>query len=321
MRRGGDGDVEHPDLARRFVFHGRPLLLGDRVVVSATESAARNSTGDVRTHLLCFRRRDLEPLWDAFLSYGSGIHVSDVAPAGSPVHRHGRIYVATHTGLEACVDARTGAVLWAHRYRTPEMAPTPRLANRADMTGAPVLWYECPPAFSGDRVAFAPRDSYFVEFLRQRPLPGSGRVLLEEHKRPRLDRSDLTALWVVGGPAGTFFLAGQSSGREEPPLHQRDVDPAADSQVPWRGPLLEPTVAGLPVRTRDSLYAITEKALYRIPWPGRDGEIEVLAALPPATPKEPRPRAGNLLVLPDAILSVSDEGILCFAPAPPTTPK
>ena len=320
-RRGGEGDLEHPEMAGRFVFHGRPLLLGDRVYVAATESQAVNVSGDVRTHLLCFRRSDLEPLWDTFLSYGSGIHASEVAPAGSPVHRHGRLYIATHTGLEACVDALTGSVLWAHRYRTPEMAEVPRLSMHADMTSAPVPWYECPPAFSGDLVAFAPRDSYHVEFLFQRPVPATGRVRLDEMVRPRLDNAAMTTLWVLPGPAGKFFLAGQSSGPDEAPLCLRDLDGAAESQVPWRGPIMEPTVAGLPVRTRDALYLATEKAIYRVPYPGRDGEIEVLATLPPLDPVDPRPRAGNLVVLPDAILSVADDGILCFAPPRPTTPK
>ncbi len=317
-RRGGDPDVEHPELAGRFVFHGRPLLLGDRVFTAATEAAdfGGNAVGDVRTHVLAFRRGDLGLLWDTFVAYGSGIRSSDVSPAGTLVHRHGRLYLATHTGLEACLDARTGGLLWAHRYRTPELAPTARLSTQVDRTMTPVLWNESPPVFSGGLVAFAPRDSYYIDFLFQRPLPATGAIRADHaFSRPRRDNGDLTALWVLPGPAGKFFLAGQAAGSEEAPLLLRDLDPAAARQVPWRGPVMEFTVAGLPVRTADAVYLATEKAIYRVPYPGRDGEIETLAVIPPFDPEKPRPSAGNLVVLPDRILSVADDGILCFGPA------
>ena len=112
----------------------------------------------------------------------------------------GRLYFATHTGLQACLDASGGALLWARRYRNPEMAPTPRLGNRPDATMAPELWHHCPPATSGEFVAFAPRDSYTIDFLRRRPLP-DGRLLMDECSRPRQDASAMTTLWVIGGPA------------------------------------------------------------------------------------------------------------------------
>ena len=327
-RRGGDGDLEHPEMRRRFVFHGRPLLLGDRVFAAATEAVppGEQAAGDVRTHVLAFRRADLEPLWDAFVSYGSGIHISDVAPAGSLAHRHGRLYFTTQTGLEACLEARTGAVLWARRYRVPEMAPTPRLAGRPDQTMAPNLWHESPPVFSGDLVAFAPRDSYSVDFLHQRPLRGAedpetgkvrgaGSVLEDELSRPRLDREAMTTLWVLPGRRGMFFLAGQTAGREAAPLVLRNLDPGATESIPWRGPVMEPTITGLPALAGDAIYAATEKALVRVPWSGRDGEIEVLATIPPADPENPRPSPGNLVVLTDRILSVHDDGVMCFGPA------
>jgi hypothetical protein len=327
-RRGGVGDLEHPEFARRFVFHGRPLLAGDCVYVSATETPADgdHAAGDVRTHVLAFRRADLEPLWDTFLAYGSGIHDADVAPPGSPALRHGRLYLATHTGLEACLEARTGAVLWARRYRTPELPPVLRLGNTPDLTMSPVLWHDCPPAFSGELVAFAPRDSYSIDFLSQRPMrrprssespevDDNGRVLGLEHPRPRLDSAAMTALWVLSGPEGRFFLAGQSAGPEEPPLHLRDLRESVAEAVPWRGPVMESTVVGLPARTADAVYVATEKAIYRVPYPGGDGDVERLAAIPPRDPEKPRPSPGNLVVLPDRVLSVSDDGILCWGPA------
>jgi hypothetical protein len=86
--------------------------------------------------------------------------------------------------------------------------------------------------------------------------------------------------------------------------------------VSWRGAILEPSVAGLPVRTADAVILATEKALYRVPYPGRDGEVEVLAAIPRAGSKgEPLPAPGNLALHGDLVLSASNDGILCFGPA------
>jgi hypothetical protein len=315
-RRGGDADLEAPAMARRFVFHGRPLLLGDRVFCAATESSsvAAAAAGDVRTHVLAFRRDGLVPLWDAFVAYGSGVINSAIAPAGTLAHRHGRLYLATHTGLEACLDARTGALLFAHRYRTPEIAPTERLAPGPDRTLDPRLWYESPPVFSGNLVAFAPRDSYSVDFVLQRPAR-NGYVRDLEHQRSRHDVEDMNVGWVLGGPRGTFFLAGQVAGREAAPLVQRDLDPAREDPIPWRAALMEPEVAGLPVRAADGIYVATGKAIYRVLHPAPDA-AERIAVLPPRDPEDPRPSPGNLLVLPDRILSVHDDGVMCFGTAP-----
>ncbi|HEU4395194.1 MAG TPA: hypothetical protein VFS92_06480, partial [Planctomycetota bacterium] len=318
-RRGGRDDLDHPELRRRYLYHGPPVLDGDRVFVTATEAGGGESAGDVRTHVLAFRRGGLEPLWDTFVAYGSGHLASDVASPGPLVLCRGRLYFATHTGLQACLDASGGSLLWARRYRNPEMAPTPRLGNRPDATMAPELWHHCPPATSGEFVAFAPRDSYTIDFLRRRPLP-DGRLLMDECSRPRQDASAMTTLWVVGGPAGTFFLAGQTAGPEEVPLVRRIVDEALlsgpgkeeRSQVDWHAALQEAALAGLPVRTEQAIYAITAKALYRVPFPGKDGAVERLAVVPAAAPGKSIPSPGNLIVLPDRVLSVSDGGILCF---------
>jgi hypothetical protein len=329
-RRGGPADIEHPGMSRRYVFHGRPLLVGDRVYCAATEAfqAGTESAGDVRTHVLAFGRAGLEPAWDTFVAYGSGIRESDVAPAGSLAHRHGRLYFTTQTGLAACLDARTGAVLWAHRYRTPEMAPAARLMSTPDRTLDPVLWYESPPVFSGNLVAFAPRDSYSVEFVFQRPLRETGEIRRAEYERPRFDTEDMTVLWVLPGPSGMFFLAGKTSDqavRSAAPLVLRDLgggDEGKGNPIPWRAALEENAVVGLPVRAADALYAATPKALYRVPFPG-DGAAERLAVLPAPDPSRPRPSPGNLVVLPDRILSVHDDGVMCFGPAPrpPAPPK
>jgi hypothetical protein len=330
-RRGGEADIEHPEMSRRFVFHGRPLLVGDRVYCAATEAVppGEQAAGDVRTHVIAFHRAGLEPAWDTFVAYGSGIHLSDVAPAGSIAQRHGRLYLATQTGLEACLEARTGAVLWAHRYRTPEMAPTPRLMPGPDGTMTPFLWYESPPVFSGDLVAFAPRDSYSIDFVYQRPVRGTGEIREMEHERPRRDLEDMHALWVLAGPGGRFFLAGMTARLEAAPLVLRDLrtrdedGKPVNDPIPWRGALMERTVTGLPVRAADGLYAATEKAVYFLPFPGPDGAVERIAVVPPPDADNPRPSTGNLLVLRDRILSVHNDGILCFGPAPrkPEPPK
>jgi hypothetical protein len=275
----------------------------------------------VRTHVLAFRRSDLALLWDAFVAYGAGLHDPSVAPAGTLGARRGRLYLSTNTGLHACLDGRTGEMLWALRYRTPEEAPTPRLARAADQTMAPVSWYACPPAFSGDLVAFAPRDSYALDFVHLRPLRGTapsyadaGRLRELEHRRPRLDAEAMTALWVLGGPRGTFLLAGQTAGREAAPLLQRDLDPAAAEGVPWRAALEESTVTGLPAAAAGAIFAATEKALYRVPFPG-DGGARVLAALgaPPGDAAE-RPSPGNLTVAGGWVISAHEDGILAFGP-------
>ena len=132
----------------------------------------------------------------------------------------------------------------------------------------------------------------------------------------------MTTLWLVAGPPGSFFLAGQTAGPEEVPLLLRVVDPALldgpgeerREQVDWHAALQEPALAGLPARTADAIYAITPKALYRVPYPGKDGAVERLAAVPIGTAEEPLPGPGNLVVLPDRVLSVSNGGILCFGP-------
>jgi hypothetical protein len=178
----------------------------------------------------------------------------------------------------------------------------------------PLLWHESPVAFSGEFLAVAPRNSYFLDFLRQRPDPASGSVLLDDYSRPRRDGADMMTLWVVPGPPGTFFLAGQSGGPEEAPLMLRDLDPGAREAVRARYALMETAIAGLPAVADGALYAATGKALYRIPLGGRDGEVERLAAIPVREEGEPLPSPGNLVVLPDRVLSVADDGILCFGP-------
>jgi hypothetical protein len=133
--------------------------------------------------------------------------------------------------------------------------------------------------------------------------------------RPRHDSEDLTVHWVLPGPGGSFFQAGRA-GRLASPLVLRNLQSSSgDSQVTWRGAVMERDILGLPVRTAGALYAATAKAVYRIPYPGRDGEVERLAAIPRSgADGDPLPRPGNLLVLPDRILSVSNQGVLCFGP-------
>jgi outer membrane protein assembly factor BamB len=277
--------------------------------------------------VLAFRRDGLEPLWDTFVSYGIGIRRSDVAPAGSISERHGRLYFATHTGLEACLDARTGSVLWAHRYRTPEGPQVPRLASTPDQTLAASLWYESPPVFSGDLVAFAARDSYSLDFVHQRPRRGdppgfadAGYLRNIGLERPRLDTEAMTVGWVLAGPGWTFFQAGQTASREAAPLVQRDLSPGSVNPILWRAALEELQVVGLPVRASDAIYAATDKAVYRVLFPSPDA-VERIAVIPAPRLDDPRPSPGNLLVLPDRILTVHDDGVMCFGPAPPTTPR
>jgi len=312
--RGSKGDVDYPRLRRRYLYHGAPLLLGDRVYATATEAGADRpgTAADVRTHVLAFRRESLAPVWDTYLSYGSGLRGTGYAPAGSLAALHGRLYLATHTGVEACLDARTGAVLWARRYRTPRVASTTGGMDRVPIgSEEPQPWPESPPAFSGRWVAFAPRDSYRVDFLLQRPDPASGQLCSDDLPRPRRDRADLTTLWVLPGPAGAFFLAGKA-GTEEAPLVLRTVRPDAESGILWRGAVMEPAVVGRPALAAGAVYVATEKAIYRVPYPVKDGEVERLAARPSALPDGAVPTLGNLFVLPDAVISVSEDGVMCF---------
>jgi hypothetical protein len=314
--RGGRADPIEA-FREQFVFHGRPLIVGDRVYVSATATGV-DDPGiilDVRSFLMCFRRSDLEPLWATFLCYAGGVQFSSVGPGGSPMEHHGRLYVTTNTGLNACVDARSGEILWARLYRVPEPpASASRFTATTDGMETPLLWPESPPVVSGGLVAFAPRNSYEIEFCLLRPHPLDGTVLASGRLRPRLDRDDLTVLWVLPGPGESFFLAGKA-GPEGVPLLLRDL--AAESRedgapIRWRGALMEDTVVGLPARTADAVYAVTDKALYRVPYPGKDGGIEILYTFDPALHGDPAP--GNLVIAGDRILSVSEEGILCFGP-------
>jgi hypothetical protein len=77
---------------------------------------------------------------------------------------------------------------------------------------------------------------------------------------------------------------------------------------------MEGDVVGLPVRSPDGIYAATDKAIYRVPFPEPDA-AERIAVVPPANPDDPRPSPGNLLVLPDSVLSVHDDGVMCFGRA------
>jgi outer membrane protein assembly factor BamB len=137
-RRAETGEVvwQSPDLpdyngmqmtGRPILEHGTIFLAGKK---SATESSSNSrfsyygSSGNQHQYVMAIQPGDGKILWSAdvgVLRDGNGYYYygqSDNTPQPSLIYRAGSVYIDTHNGVLARIDAESGAVDWGYGYPT-----------------------------------------------------------------------------------------------------------------------------------------------------------------------------------------------------------
>lgn len=228
-RRDEGGDVvwqssDLPDYAELDLV-GQPILGGGTLFI-AGKTPMQRQQGQPQQFLLAIRPHDGKLLWKAeigmfrqgqrFFYYGMG----DTSPQPRLVYRAGSVFMDTHVGVLARVDAETGGVEWGYAYQTdPVQAMMGRIfffgssqnQESTPTASAPLAADETlliKGAKAGKLVALDPDR---MKALWDRPIAKSARLLgiddraifLGGPELGALDRQSRSLLWSTGLPGGS----------------------------------------------------------------------------------------------------------------------
>lgn len=133
-----------------------PLVVGDTLYVAGTVLMG------VFHHWICaFERSTGHLKWRTYTGAGQmelnmfGNPVKECVP-GHVAEHEGVLYYSTNIGVVCAVDAVTGTLLWESAYEQTLIPSTDSTMTRERTPG----WMPSPPAIHGDRVFFAPTDSF-----------------------------------------------------------------------------------------------------------------------------------------------------------------
>ena len=136
----------------RMVFLTPPIVVGERIYVGCA-SASTQVQWDYGVS--CFSRSG-KLLWVSNFAFNKGLY----ATGGILREYDGAIYYLTNGGLFACLDGRSGQVIWVVRYA---VAPSEeRSTERAYPSVAPLFWKGVWKGRTRRVVVILPSDSDFV---------------------------------------------------------------------------------------------------------------------------------------------------------------
>ncbi len=151
----GEDEEGGAALAREAIALSAPLVIGDRVFVTATVSKS-----DLQSHLVAFDLRTGKIAFRTFLcSTSPDNYLRIAATASPPVQAGGLILCQTNLGLVAAIDPDDGHFVWANRYRV-----YPRRAQ-SDYIEAGRRFALTEPVVDGDAAYVGPRDANWLYAL------------------------------------------------------------------------------------------------------------------------------------------------------------
>lgn len=226
-RRADGGDVvwqstDLPDYAPLDLV-GAPILAGGALFVVG-KTLMNNQQGPSHQYVLAVRPRDGKILWKAevgtfrqgqrFYYYGMG----DNSPQPRLLHHGGAVYVDTHAGVLARLDAESGGVEWGYGYPT-EPVQGDRMffffgmeqPKQPSSSGAPLRSGEALflKGAKSDRIYALDPDR--MKLLWDRPIAESARLIGAEDRAVflggpeigALDRRTRTLAWATRVPGGS----------------------------------------------------------------------------------------------------------------------
>jgi outer membrane protein assembly factor BamB len=213
---------------------GRPLPLGERIYVAAYQSNQGN-----QLHVLALQATDGKLLWSAQV----GTHQVDLSqvyhqrtPQPVLMEYGGKLYVETHDGAMAELDAKTGALNWGLAYES-ERLNTER-------------WYNEPAKLRTSGEPLFAGGTLFVKGM------SSPRLYAIDVASPRLQwkRPVAQSALVIGADDERLYLGGEEITAIN--LRTRQLD--WSTRLPWG------TSWTRPLMTDHRLYQFTPRGIYEL---------------------------------------------------------
>ena len=236
------GDAEERDFVRSLNVTSPPLVIGDKLYVSASRFHT-----SYHHYLCCFDRLSGALEWSTFVCTGQmeqnmfGNRVRE-SVAGRLSQADGVVYFSTNIGIVAAIDIRLGTLLFTTQYKQVEI-PRQTRYNPSIQERAPT-WLNCAPLITKDRIFVAPMDSQDLLAINRKT--GRSEVLVT---RKRHDRH----LYVLGPYKNHIVVAGHN-------MTFYDVETLKRAaQLPLKSPpqAVDPSlgVQGRPLIIGNRLYA------------------------------------------------------------------
>lgn len=226
-RRADGGDVvwqstDLPDYAQ-VDLGGTPILVGDTLFVVA-KTSMNQQQGQSHQYVLAIRARDGKLLWKTeigvfrqgqqYFYYG----MPDTSPQPKLFHQAGAVYVDTHVGVLARLDAESGDLDWGYGYKTdPPNAMSrffffgPMPTESISSSGAPLRSGAALLAKGAKSEQIYALDADQMKVLWDRPIAKSARILGVDDQAlflggPEISALDLQTrklLWATRLPGGS----------------------------------------------------------------------------------------------------------------------
>ncbi len=227
-RRADNGEIvwKSPDLAEYAPFDlvGLPLLADGKLYMAAkTQANPQQRQGLPQQLVLAIQPRDGKVLWKTEVgTFRQGqqyffYYMRDTSPQPRLVHRAGAIYLETHVGVLARLDADTGAYDWGYGYKTAPyqssmyffyyMPQEPQAIGGAPLENGEAFLVK---GMRSDRLyAVEPN---LMKVLWERPITKASRLLGVDDKAVYLGGDELSAvdlrarklLWATRVPGGSM---------------------------------------------------------------------------------------------------------------------
>ena len=253
-RRADAGDVvwqstDLPDYAQLDLV-GAPVLAGGSLFVAA-RPPMNVQQGPPREYLLAVRPRDGKLLWKTEVGTFRQAQqfffpgMSDPSPQPRLAYHAGAVYVDTHAGVLARVDAETGEIDWGYGYQTEPVQGNRFFFFGMNQNSEPTTTASVPLRSGGalfvkgvksDRLGALDPDR--MKRLWDRPIARSARLIGADDRAVYLGGPELSALdrrtrellWATrlpGGSASSKALVGPSGIWQLTPRGVFEVDPGS----------------------------------------------------------------------------------------------
>ena len=227
-RRSDVGDVvwqttDLPDYAQLDLV-GVPLLAGETLFVAAKTPMNQQQQGQSHQYVLAIRALDGKLLWKAevgtfrqsqmYFYYG----MSDTSPQPRLFQQGGSIYLDTHVGVLARLDAESGELDWGYGYQTEPAQSSGRFffwgmmqTTESSSSSTPLRSGEALFVKGAKSERIYALDPDRMKVLWDRPIAKSARLLgADDHavflggpEISALDRRTRTLLWATRVPGGS----------------------------------------------------------------------------------------------------------------------
>ncbi|MGC8639898.1 MAG: PQQ-binding-like beta-propeller repeat protein [Isosphaeraceae bacterium] len=306
-RRAENGDVvwqssDLPDHAG-MDFVGPPILARDTLYVAGKSSMATPGEQDSqpRQYVLAIRPHDGKVLWKAEIGifrqgqryYYNGMQDSTSQPR--LLYRAGSLYVDTHNGVFARLDAESGRVDWGYGYPTDPVQTQGRViifVNGMMETGSSAGAAASSPVRVGDAVLIKGAKSDHLCAID----PDRMKVMW--------DRAIAKSARLLGADETTLYLGG-------PELGALDLRTRA---LRWSTPLPGGSGDGRLLVRRDGLWQLTPRGIFEVD--SRTGHVRRIFR-----GQDKGAEGGDLILTDHWLLAISNHTISAYPRTLPTTER